>query len=919
MAPSVSGPALGIIGREHELDILTTAVDAAAEAGCALAVCGEPGIGKSVLIEAAASRGRQRGHLVLRATGVEAETQLPFAGLYEVICPVLGAADTLAPPQRRALLSAFGLADGGSPEPFLICLAALNLLTCVSARQPVAVIVDDLQWLDQPSQDAVAFLARRIHDDPVLILAGIRTGYATPFLPASGQVLDIGPLDADSSRALLRACAPELEAPGREQILDYTRGNPLALVELPRTWRGRPAQAGLPPGSPVPLSRRLEQAFAGRLGELGPAARDALLIAAADSESALAEILAAASELAGVLVPVDALDAAAAAGLVTRDEVRLQFRHPLVRSAILASESAPRRQQAHAALATALAGQPYRRAWHRALAVIGPDDEVADELERNHDISVGRGSVSGAIAALERSAQLSSSPPARVRRLLRAAQYAFSLGRPEAVERLLTETMRNPLTELDQARIAVLREAFHDGTPGDGGRVMEMCCLARRAALAGQPGIALDLLLAASLRCYWADTGPAARQMVATVTGQISGMSGDPRYVAALAIAEPLACSQVVDALLAQASPGADDVEALILLGQAAHAIGDPVRTVGFLDRAEARLRQRGQLGRLSHVLNMGLYSRLELGDFQRASIDSEEARRLAEETKQPIWHSAALALDAMAHGLRGDNERAQQLAAEAEQLAGASGLNPPLACVQLARGYGHLSAGNYPAAYQSLRRLFDPADPSYHQTERFHGISFLSDAAGPAGQRDDALRVVGDLELAAAGSASRTLRHHLDYARAVLADEQNAGDLYLAALGSDLQCWPWLRGRLQLAFGRWLRRRQQVADARESLRSAHDTLSGIGATVWAGQAETELRAAGEQTARRSAPSWASLTAQELHIVRMAGEGFSNKEIGQRLYLSPRTVSGHLYRAFPKLGITSRGQIAACLLDRVSP
>jgi DNA-binding CsgD family transcriptional regulator len=178
----------------------------------------------------------------------------------------------------------------------------------------------------------------------------------------------------------------------------------------------------------------------------------------------------------------------------------------------------------------------------------------------------------------------------------------------------------------------------------------------------------------------------------------------------------------------------------------------------------------------------------------------------------------------------------------------------------------------------------------------------------------------VADLELVAAGSASTTLRHHLAYARAVLADEENAGELYLAALGSDLQSWPWLRGRLELAFGRWLRRRQRVAEARESLRSAHATLSGIGATVWANQAETELRAAGEQTARRSAPSWETLTAQELQIVRMAGEGFSNKQIGERLYLSPRTVSGHLYRAFPKLGITSRGQIAVCLRDlRLSP
>jgi hypothetical protein len=346
----MSEPAPQIIGRDHELEVLSAAVDAAAEAGCALAVCGEPGIGKSVLLEVAARRGQEREYLVLRATGVEAESQLPFAGLHELIRPVLGAADALAAPQRRALLSAFGVEEGGSPEPFLICLAALNVLTGVAARQPVAVIVDDVQWFEQPSPDAVAFLARRIHDDPVIMVGGIRAGYPTPFRSAIGQVLEIGPLDGESSRALLRACAPDLDAAGREQILDYAWGNPLALAELPRTWRGRPAGTGLVPGSPVPLSTRLEQAFAGRLGELGSAARDALLIAAADSEPALAEILAAASELAGVQVPVDALDAAAAAGLLTRDEVRLQFRHPLVRSAILGSESARRRQQAHAAL-----------------------------------------------------------------------------------------------------------------------------------------------------------------------------------------------------------------------------------------------------------------------------------------------------------------------------------------------------------------------------------------------------------------------------------------------------------------------------------------------------------------------------------------------------------------------------------------
>lgn len=916
MASAIRDPALQIVGREHELQILSAAIDAAAEAGSSVAVCGEPGVGKSILLEAAARRGRERGHIVLRAVGVEAESQLPFAGLHELVRPVLHAADDLAVPQRRALLSAFGVEEGGSPELFLICLAALELLTDVAGRQPVAVVVDDLQWLDQPSRDAVAFLARRVHHDPIIVVAGIRNGYASPHLAAFEQVVDIGPLDEGESRVLLARCAPDLDDAGRRRILELAEGNPLALVELPRTWRPAFAEPDSIPASPVPLSQRLEKAFVGRLGELPGPTRDALLVAATDSEEALAEILAAASQLAGARVSVDALDEAVSSGLVIRDETCVRFRHPLVRSAVLGAESAPRRQQAHHALAAVLAEHPFRRAWHRAQATVGPDDEAADELEVNHDISIRRGSVDGAVAALERSAQLSSSPTTRVRRLLSAAQYAFSLGRADAVSRLLGQAMRNPLSELEQARIEVLREAFHDGIPGDAGRVMEMCRLAGCAVDAERPDVALDLLLGASLRCWWADTGPEARQTVAAMTRQVTSMSADPRYIAALAIAEPVACGRSVDALLSETEPGSDDTEALILLGLAAHAIGDPVRSVHFFDRAETRLRQRGQLGRLAQVLITSLNARLELGDFQRAKIDLEEARRLSAETQQPIWHAGALALDAMAHGLRGENAQAQRLAAEAEGLAAGRHLNDLLAIIQLARGYGYASAGDNAAAYQELRRLFDPADPSYHITKRFHGISFLSDAAAAAGQRDDAIRIVGDLGTVESDSASRTLKHHLAYARAVLADDEDGEDLYLAALGSDLRDWPWLRGRLQLAFGRWLRRQQRVVEARDSLRSAYTTLNGIGATVWAERAEIELRAAGEQLAVvRTAPSWQTLTAQELQVVKMAGEGYSNKQIGQRLYLSPRTVGGHLYRAFPKLGISSRSQIAACLRD----
>lgn len=911
----MTGPERQIVGREQELGILFRAIDEAKSTGAAIAIRGEPGIGKSALTDAAGERGHERGHLVLRATGVEAESQMPFAGLHELMCPVLTNVDFLAPPQRDALFSAFGVQDDVAPEHFLICLAALNVLTHVADNQPVVVIVDDLQWLDQPSQEAIAFLARRILDDSIILVGAVRAGYGTPFLAASGQILDIEPLDDDSSRVLLRASARHLDPSGYEHILELARGNPLALAELPATWDKGSSGTGLIPGSPVPLSARLEQAFAGRLRDLSSATRDVLLVAATDSESDLGEILAASSQMAEHHVLIDDLDTAVEAGLLSRDEVHLRFRHPLVRSAILDSESFQRRQQAHGALAAVLSDQPFRRTWHRAQSIVGPDDEVADELERIHEVSIRRGSVSGAIAALERSAQLSSSPAGRVRRLLLAAQYAFDLGRADNVYHLLSEAIRNPLTELEEARVEVLREAFHDGIPGDGNRVIEMCRLAGRAVDAGQQDVALDLLLAASLRCWWSDTGPEARRTVAEATQHVPESSADARFVAALAIAEPVECSQMVDSLLSDAHPATDDVETLILLGMAAHAIGDPVRSLRWLEQAEVRLRQRGQLGRLSHVLNMTLLSRLELGDFQRVRGDCEEATRLALETQQPIWHIGALVIDAMAHGLRGENERTQQLAAEAESLAAGGGLNPLLACVQLARGYGHLGNGNYIAAYQSLRRLFNPADPSYHLTEHFHGISFLCDAALAADQREDAQRIVGQLELVAVDSASATLRHHLAYARAVLSEDDDAENLYLAALDLDLQSWPWLRGRLHLAFGRWLRRRHRIAEARDFLRSAHATLSGIKATLWADQAETELRAAGEQTTRRSTFTWDTLTAQELQIVRMAGDGLSNKEIGQQLYLSPRTVSGHLYRAFPKLGITSRSQIAACLQD----
>jgi ATP/maltotriose-dependent transcriptional regulator MalT len=311
----------------------------------------------------------------------------------------------------------------------------------------------------------------------------------------------------------------------------------------------------------------------------------------------------------------------------------------------------------------------------------------------------------------------------------------------------------------------------------------------------------------------------------------------------------------------------------------------------------------------------MQILDRIELGDWARAAANAEEGQRLAHDTGQPIWDTGSAVVASSLYGLRGDNERAQSLAAEAEQSAQGRRLNNLLACVQLARGYGWIGSGHYSEAYEALRPLFDAQAPCFHLTERFHGLMLLAEAALHTGQIDDARRVVQDMEQQATVTPSTTLKLHLHYSRAVLADDDAAEELFIEALGQDLVRWPWPRARLELAYGSWLRRQRRAAESRTHLRSAQTTLELIGAAWWAEQARTELRASGERVHAPESAGHESLSPQELQIARLAAEGLSNREIGERLYLSHRTVGSHLYRIFPKLGITSRGQLASRLPD----
>lgn len=888
--------------RSAEMSFLNDLLAGIHGGGRAVLVRGEPGIGKSWLLDRALDLARGAGRSALRTTGTDGIAPEAFSGLSDLLRPLQHRIPLLPPVQRQALRTAFGSSSGPPPEMFLVALATLTLLADEAAVRPVVVIVDDLHWVDGPTNDVLSFLGRRLADDPILLLCGVRTGAHVALADGDAEVLDLSGLDEASSRLLLEV-RPALSEPVRAAILDVARGNPLALIELPAGWAD-PDPAGLP------LSARLEQAFGDHVRAMPALTRDALLVAALSRGEELAPVIAGASVLARQRLTAAVLEPAQAAGILHFDAGVVHFRHPLVRSAVVLAEPAARRQAAHAALATVFDGQPSRGTWHRAAAVDGPDDEVADALERQHRVSAQRGDVMAAIAGLERAAQLTSDPARRGQRLLLAAHHAYGLGRADLVDRLVGAAAGTGLTALDQARAQWLREIFDDGDPGDADRVMMLCDIALAAQAAGDGELAVNLVLSAAGRCWWVDTGRRARARVVQVADALDGFQDDPRCVAAVAVAEPvLRGDDVLRRLSRFGAESVPDADHLRLLGMAARAVGDEPRAADFLDRAETALRVQGRLGHLSHVLALQGAVQVDLGDWPRAVGSGQEALQLGRDTGQPVWAGGVGLLQARLNGLQGRVSAALEGAAQVDVSPELRGISQFRACAQLARGIAWISAGRHADAVAALLPLFDPTDPRHHQREQLSGIMYLAEAAVRCEQHDVARGVLARMESIAQVTASPLLATQLLYARAVLADDSDAEALYRGALAHDLSQWPWIRARLQLAYGSWLRRQRRHAESREPLRLALATFSLIGATTWTAQAHAELRSAGERFEPSEQLPPADLSPQELQVARLAAAGLSNREIGVRLFLSPRTVASHLYRIFPRLGIRSRGQL----------
>jgi DNA-binding CsgD family transcriptional regulator len=902
-----------LIGRDREIIVLDELLEHIDKRGGALVVRGDAGIGKSALLVEARAHAETRGLRTMIVTGVQSESVLPFAGLHQLMRPVLDHASQLPEPHQKALLAAFGMAEIANSSRFLIALAALELFSDAAAQAPLLLLIEDAQWLDPSTAEVLAFVARRLESEPIVLLVAVRDGAQSIFTEAGLPELHLKGLDEVSSIALLSESGWDLDSTPTQRVLQEAQGNPLALLELPVALRDLGSDEGALPLSILPLTARLESAFLDRVATLPDATRTFLLVAASDDGDDLGEILAAANiMLSSSDIAKDALSSALQSTLVSSDGRHLRFRHPLVRSAIYQGASAWMRHAAHMALATVLSAEPDRRVWHRAASVIGTNDAVAAELEAAAERAEQRGDVDGAVAALERAGQLATQPARRGELLLKAALQAAVLGRHGDAVRLLRAIEPLQLSARERVQLNWYRELYDDrGRAWSGAtRLRDFVRIADEAHQDGDDDLALRFLDDVSLRCYWSNPDEETRRLIIASAERLAVPEDAPGLIETLALAAPIERGALVlERLERLPPPDSSDPLAMLYLGNAAGGVGAMDTSARFLLAAVAGLRARGWLGELPKALVSQSYAAIHTGNFQLAMVAADEAERLARESGLKTFEMTARASRAMLAGLRGDEDLAESLTNAVERVLIPMGANPLLALVQIAHGFTALGAGHYSDAFDHLARIFDPKDVAYHAAVRFWAVADLAEAALHSGRQNEARAIVEAMVPLAALSHSPVLRMGLLFAHAVLSADKASEAHFEEALAADLSAWPFHRARLLLAYGAWLRRRRRVAESRAPLRAAREVFDALGATPWSERARQELRASGESSRQRMPEAWDQLSPQELQIAQMAAQGLSNREIGQRLFLSHRTVGYHLYRIFPKLGITSRAEL----------
>jgi len=872
-------------------------------------VRGEAGIGKSSLLAEVAAHAREHGMLVLTTAGAQSETHLPFAGLHQLLRPVLGGMAQLEPSQRSALRAAFGLDEPVATSRFMVGLAALELIAEAATRSPVLVVADEAQWLDPSSCETLAFVARRVEAEPIVVAFGVRDGLDNHIDGTGIPQLHLDGLDASSSTALLDANTPGLSPQVRALVLDYAEGNPLALLELPTALDRDVTHMA----TPLPLTQRLERAFGAQVSDLSSPVSTLLLLAAIDPAGSLVEFLQAGQSIAQTPLSIDSLAPAQRLRLVTIEDQRVRFRHPLLRSAVYQAASEGERRQAHAALGNVLDNDADRRAWHRAAAAVGPDESRAQDLITAAANAERRGALDVAVAALDRAAALSVDPRRRATRLVEAAEIALGGDRGQEIAARLLASVN--LADLDPARRALfawLRDVYGPSWSGSE-QTRSFVHAADEARSSGDSRLALRLFSQAALRLWWTNVDRQTRDLVVGALDRLEVERDDPHLIMSLALAAPVERGAILlDPVRRLTTEPVTDAMTAVVLGQAAQALGIFDLAYRMFSSAIPVLRRQARPLLLAEALAEQAWAAVHLGNIASGLPVAHEAVDLAIEIGLYRWAPAARLAEATLTALHGDFERAESLTAEAESVLLPMGANPLLALVELVRGRNALLRGDYSVAHDHLKRISNPKDIAYHMYVRFWVAADLVEAAIQSGHEQEAREAIAALEPLAAQSRSPVLEIGLRFARALVASDAEAEGLFQAAMIEDTSL-PLMVARSQLSFGLWLRRQRRIAESRGPLRAARDAFQAMGATPLVERASRELRASGESTPKRLPRASDRLTPQELQIAQMAAAGLSNREIGQSLFLSHRTVGFHLYRLFPKLGITSRNQLRGAL------
>ncbi|WP_078067648.1 helix-turn-helix transcriptional regulator [Streptomyces jeddahensis] len=900
-----------LLGRQAECAELNRLLEAVrAGESRSLVVRGEAGVGKSTLLEhltKAASDCR-----VVGIAGVQSEMELAFAAVHQLCAPLLDRLDSLPEPQRDALGTAFGLRAGPAPDPFLVGLALLNLFAAAAEERPLVCVIDDAQWLDRASAQVLAFVARRLYAESVACVFAVRDFSEEDELSGL-PVLDVTGLRDDDARALLSTVIlGPLDEQVRDQILTEARGNPLALRELPRDLPSIKLAGGFVASAARTLSGRIEERFQRQLKRLPAPTRQLLLLAAAEPLGDPV-LLWRAADLLGVGIAA----ADAAEDMIDFGD-RVRFRHPLVRSAVYRSASLTERQEAHRALAevTDPKSDPDRRAWHRAQAAVGLDEDVAVELEELASRAQARGGLVAAAAFLERSAQLTGTRELRAERTLAAAQANLQSGAFDHALRLLAAAEAGTLTEMQRARADLLRGqvVFASGAGSD---APPLLLKAAERLESVDLDLARETYMSAWMAALFAGRYAGASDLVevSRAAGALPPPTAQPPRpidlaldgLALLVTAGPAAAAPALRRAANVFTGTGVTIEDGLRWGwhaqAAASALWDDDAWRALLVRQVKLAREAGALDQLPIDLGALGTSSVWRGNFAEAASLIAEADAVCEATGSQVAPYTAMLLASF----RGNEEQALPLIETTIAEAEAGGQGIAMSYAHWVAAILHNGHGRYNEALAAARRA------SEETPGLFVSMWALPELIEAASRRENTQLAEETLaRLAPITSAGGT-----DFglgiearSRALLSEPDTADDLYREAIGrlGRTHLRPEL-ARAHLLYGEWLRRERRRSEAREQLRTAHEMFTAMGMEAFADRAARELRATGEKARKRTVETTGQLTPQETQIARLVRDGLTNKEIAGRLYLSTRTIEYHLSKVFAKLGITSRNQL----------